>query len=285
MQFLNSTTVYLSVVGVNNHLFDIQDYEMLDQIMKWIDHGNYLIFNMDESLIPGTILAHLHQSVLHTIFIYGYDAINKMFKSINFDLTRRVTFLDISFDDFYKAFTSPSTRNMLQSYDWGKNCRFALNVLHKNAPPDKELNLTLIKKGFTDFLNARNSTLEGYDLYFNTDRKSVWGIGVYNSVIQYLKVAEQWPFFDVRIFSTLYEHKLLMYERIIAIRETGMVAVDADIIDKTEEATQIAKRAKSESMKYYLTKKSQLIEQMIQQVNILRDMDYSIIETLIGRIN
>lgn len=280
MHFINHSTTYLKMLGLNDKEYELNQELIIDYIIKWIDDGNYLYFNLDESQIPGTSYFNQKIQSLHPIFIFGYDKSSKILKSINYDLHHNVSIIDISFDNFKNCFVSPVTKKLLNEQPWGKDLNFVINIFKRKDDANIELNTSIIKDSMIDYVSSSNSALK-YELFFTVEKSSKWGIETYDAIDSYLSNLERRNFFDFRIFFGLSEHKKLMSNRINCLESNLILDPKKKLLATSKQMEEKADVLKMLSIKYSYKQNLKILDEMRRLLHELKDMDKQLIENVL----
>lgn len=200
-------------VNDNNHFFSPDN--IIDEIIYWLDHNNYLVVYADEYEIPDA-RNYKYYHILHSQFIYGYDYDLQLFFSVNFLKDESIGKFKISFDDLKSAIFAESTQKLFaESASWHNR-----NTLHEiiliRYLPDREafydhgINKEYILNEINNYYKSYNSS--NFSGYFTGKLRGTWGLNVYSAIINILEKKPQ--LLDYRMFHLLYEHKYYMIERL-----------------------------------------------------------------------
>ena len=89
---------------------------------------------------------------------------------------------------------------------------------------------------------------------------------------------------DWRIFTLLYDHKFLMLERIIYLKDSGAVFIEKNIICSYEQLLELAKASKNIYIKYTITHDKDLLVKIIGLLKLMRKLEESLLEELYNMI-
>ena len=281
MHFINRTTTYLKITELNNKEVEIKQDLIIDKVIKWIDNGYYLYFNLDESQIPGTFFFRRRLHYLHPIFIFGYDKSQKILRSLNYDENRNVSIIDIKFEDFTEAFLSPITKMLLNEYDWGKDFEYVI-ILYKRKDNVKiELNPAIIRNSLQDFITSGNF-LMNYALFFPDEDWMKWGIETYDTIQLYLNsYVNPQNFFDYRIFFCLFEHKKLMSNRIYCLEKNNLLNPAQKLFVSCTQIEEKTNVLKTLSYKYFFSKELNTLEKIKKYLMDIKNAEEVLLNNLL----
>lgn len=251
-------------INDNNYIFNSDT--IIEEIIFWLQHNNYVVVYADEYVIPFT-RNYMRYHILHSQFIYGYDLEKKEFLSINFLNDESIGKLKICFDDLKKAIFSQSTKKLFEdSMAWNDR-----NTLHKiilirylenrSSFYDHGVNKEYIVNELKNYYESYNSS--NYSCYFTGKLIGVWGMNIYSVIIDILKKVPKE--IDYRMFHLLYEHKYFMIERF------KLLDVDEEIINKLMTIYKNASILRMLCIKYNLKANETTAKKMIKIVDKMKN--------------
>jgi len=177
-------------------------------IREFIDKNYYIELFLNEKYISGTISNRLGYDRNHSNLVYGYDDYEEFFMIIGLDADGQVLNAEVKYDEFEEAFRRAYGNEEL--------------VIVKYNPDGNmyKLNIGLMKKLLEDHLNCYNSTLDcGFLLQPSNE---LFGIKIYDTYLSD-------KFFSVfladrRIAYTLYEHHVIMNDRVDFLCKRGILS-------------------------------------------------------------
>lgn len=258
--------------SINDEILN-SEKNILDIIKYWITKKYYIVCNINESLLPGTHLYKLKNNLLHPNFIYGIDHNNNL-KILNYNTERTFTKIEIKAKDFVNAYHS-------------KHVIIGKNQLKKNMNIQFEKRFILIKFNDIndiDYIYPEDNIYTELNCYFHSKKMiltnmlyyhyynvSVWGIDTYIELIELLKNAQN-RFLDIRIFHALWEHKKLMYHRLLYLSKIRP-SISENIIIKYNEILEIANQSRMLSIKYTHTLDKKIIDKIINNLNYIMKLE------------
>jgi hypothetical protein len=266
-----------------SYFLDVQwwQYDNTDEIIDfcryWIKKGFYLDFDIWEADLPGT-RGYGKFKVTHQCLIYGYDDEKKEFYSINFDPKLTFCIIKHTYADFIKAFKSvcvylKETKQYLKE-------EYTLRIL---KPQDREYNLEIpvLKQIFLDYLNSYNSAKKHYYAnYFEKKRYTKWGVDVVSYLIDYIENNNRRKI-DYRAFHGLWEHKVIMADRVTYLTQKNMIKADDVILQEFHKIVTLAKAVRLLIIKYNITFEKNLLTKVFTNLKDIFTIEKQSIESVI----
>jgi hypothetical protein len=137
----------------------------------------------------------------------------------------------VSFKDVEKGYEVISAPDDHMFKDDYKGTR-GLYVIFKNTDtPYYEIDLRFIRDTLREYLNSVD-TKDHYRMMRNRFNDTTFGINVYDRVLERIKyqMSLPEPDFDIRALHLMYDHKVLMFERIRYLMAQGHLKYNEDLI-------------------------------------------------------
>lgn len=271
-QFMYTNQSMIFCREITKEVIEIKRINVIEDIINYIDHHQYVVIYLDEKLIPGT-RNYQKQSMLHSQFIFGYNKEKKIFKVMNFSNTSsKIDIIDVSFLDISNNFYSDELKSWYTNKrdPYVRNKEFQMYILSycdNIRVRDISLNIDVIKNQIKQYLYSIDSSI--YTTYFTGVLPGTWGVNVYNEIKKLLLEKNK---VDTRIFYLLYEHKLFMQYRINYINE--------HIAEKYYAVVKLAEMLKMFSLKYIITYDDKMLKKMITILNKIETEECYILEQL-----
>lgn len=199
----------------------INENDFIDWLIYWINKGYYVQIDADESKIKGTYNYRMSNFFLHSQLLYGYNLENKSFRILNFDKIKNFVGIDVDFDVVKQALFSKELQENYKEIN-RNGCYVMLHKLKaKTLQNIYTLDNTLLKirKNLIDFVECRHTICDRESDEI-IDMNLKWGLDTYFYIEQYL-VGNYESEYALQCFCGLLEHKLLMKERLIFLRNHG----------------------------------------------------------------
>lgn len=206
---------------------------IIDFVIKTIDLEGYVYGVFDEAKILCD--AEVDYKFPHELFIYGYNKEEEVFYVGDFTFQDHYSYNTVSFADLERGYEviSASEDHMFKDDYKGKR---GLYVIIKNTEHvSYELDINLVKETLKEYLNSED-TKNHFRMMRNRFDDTVFGIKIYDKVLKQIdkQLHNEEPDFDIRALHVMYDHKILMYERIKYLMSNGYLKFDQNILDEYE---------------------------------------------------
>lgn len=263
-------------INDNNHIFKPEN--IIDELIYWLEHNNYVVVYADEYKVPFT-RHYKYAHMLHSQFIYGYDINTQVFLTTNFLRNSRLEKFTISFEDLKASIFSESTLKLFKTNtDWVNRDtlhRIILIRYLENRGPFFEhgVNKDYILNEINNYCKSYNSS--NYSCFFTGKLEGTWGIDVYAKIIDIIEKKPQ--MLDRRMFHLLYEHKLFMIERLKLFH-----ASDKSIEEfrKVLKSTEILKML---CIKYNFKQNINILKNMVDLLNDIKTKEECVLLELLDQ--
>ena len=202
---------------------------IIDFIIKTLDIGGYVYGVFDEARILSEY--DVDYKFPHELFIYGYNLDEEVFYVGDFTFKDHYSYSTVSFKDIEKGYDVISAPEDHMFKDDYKGTR-GLYVIFKNTDtPYYEVDLRFIRDTLREYLNSVDSK-DHFRMMRNRFTDTTFGINVYDRVLDRIReqMAKPEPDFDIRALHLMYDHKVLMFERIKYLMANGYLKYNEDII-------------------------------------------------------
>lgn len=269
--YFNINTLY-----TNNFNSDIIEF-----IISEIDSSYYLYILYDQYYIPNSE-AYMKRHFEHEMLIYGYDTKEKIFYIADFYKNSKYTFTVAPFDCVENAIkgTLKSEQFSCDEIEFcNTNYKFSNYLLYNS------LNNFLYSKNTV--AENENVILENAELEEIQKGRYTFGIKNYSLLIQSLSklLHEKIDFYDIRPLYVIFDHKVMMCERLKYLANMGIIDFNDSIIDKYLNIKKICVTNCNLFIKFSLTKDYNLINKIINNINILESLETEAITYLIEKVS
>lgn len=204
---------------------------VIDFIIKTIDLGGYVYGVFDEAKILCD--AEVDYKFPHELFIYGYNREKEYFYVGDFTFKDHYSHNTVSFEDIergYEVITASEDHVFKDDYKGGRG----LYVIMKNTEKvTYNLDIEYIKDSLREYLNSQDSK-KHFRMMRNTFDDTTYGIKVYDKALKQIdrQLHLEEPDFDIRALHVMYDHKVLMYERIKYLMNNGYLKFNQQTLDE-----------------------------------------------------
>lgn len=259
--------------------FIFSNMNIHDFLKKFLNLGFYVKICVDKYFIKFYKIGELHET--HQLMVYGYDDLNQeYFVADNFAFGK-FKFLKISYTDLYDSV------NIIIKNDIRSDTLRAIDLIKfkkcDNLFPEMfKLNTAKIINDIKEYL-----LIDGYgEIYRKISVNYIFGINYYDSLIKYYekcsKLIEQ---IDNRTISVLFDHKNLMYSRLIYMSEHNNLINGEFFIESYKEIKTSILIARNLLVKYNITKNSSNVNRIISLLEEVKKNEIYILNVLIKNIN
>lgn len=204
---------------------------IIDFIIKTIDLEGYVYGVFDEAKILCD--AKVDYKFPHELFIYGYNLEEEVFYVGDFTFQDHYSYTTVSFKDVQRGYEVISAKEDHMFKDDYKGKRGLYCILKNTDTSYYEVDLDLIKTNLREYLNSVD-TKDHFRLMRNRFDDTTFGVQVYDRVLsqieKQLSLAE--PDYDIRALHLMYDHKVLMYERIKYLMANSYLEYNQDLLDE-----------------------------------------------------
>lgn len=257
---------FLNVNEMPLHI--INHYGALRFIKECIDAGIYIELMLDQYHIADRMefhsMHHLHQNL-----IYGYDDVRKVILLLGYTDHGNMTKTEISYADIKYQFSK-------------KQCvRDIYRIEYEQDAYGMEYQEDYIKEMIRQYLDSYNSSRDLAHLI--EPRKRVYGIKCYDELLS--DKGMERVLADRRILHLLYEHKILMKDRLLYLGFHG--AIEKDKLDAYlsdyDEVVRTAFNIRSLAVKYKMKRDEKLVSKIRMGLKDMRSKEQDILTQVIGR--
>ena len=220
--------------------------DIVDFIIKTIDLGGYVYGVFDEAKILSDVDADVDYKFPHELFIYGYDLEGEGFYCGDFTFKDKYAHNKLTFEEVRKGYDVISASEDHMFKDDYKGTR-GLYVIFKNTDTCYyDVDTTLIRDTLREYLNSQD-TKNHFRMMRNRFNDTTFGVEVYDVALDRImkQMQSDEPDFDIRALHVMYDHKVLMLERIKYLMANGYLNYDADLISEYEEVVKNMQAARN----------------------------------------
>ena len=215
-----------------NQIDSYCDGDVLDFIIKTIDMGGYVYGVFDEAKILCDV--ELDYKFPHELFIYGYDKEKKIFNVGDFTFNEKYAHTTVTFEEVERGYNVIAPKDDHMFKDDYKGVRGLYVIWKNNETPYYELDKMLVIRTLHEYLECQD-TKDHFRMMRNRFNDTIFGIDVYDSVLEQVEKQVESGDFDIRATHIMYDHKVLMYDRIKYLMEKGLLKQNQELLDKYAE--------------------------------------------------
>lgn len=216
--------------------FERLSYEEVDE--KGIDiivysrqniaQGNYINIHLDEYYLSAKDGYHLKHYV-HENLIYGYNDKKKVFYAYGFTRRQKMKVFQIPYKEYYRAYAKGKVYYQSGAHYLKGDYPWPVILCHPLPIEPYEFTLKELLGCLERYLHPKKSEMIAGDLH-------IYGVNVYEYIIDFLEKQESGDPVDFRTFQLLYEHKKCVKKRIeFVIKKYQLEDITTDIVKGYEE--------------------------------------------------
>lgn len=210
----------LNVQKIHRKLIREFNNSTLNFLKTCIDQNNYIYTLLD----IGCILKDRKFS--HDVLIYGYDDLEEVMYVADFIFKGKYSFEKVPYLAIINAYDNITDEN-----DWLFGTGGVMLISVNNVFTYK-FDTKLVKDTLIEYLESTQS-MDKYRLYNNPFAGEKYGLQVYDMAINFchnVQNGKQKP--DFRALHNIYDHKVLMLNRLQYMQEHGYLSNCEDVVDK-----------------------------------------------------
>ena len=215
----------------------IQSYcgNIVDFIIKTIDLNGYVYGVFDEAKIISDSDTDVDYKFPHELFIYGYNLEKEYFYTGDFTFSDSYSHSTVSFEDIRRGYERISAAEDHMFKDDYKGTRGLYVILKNTDVKYYDVDLTLIRDTLHEYLNSED-TKKHFRMNRNRFDDTVFGVEVYDAVYKRImkQLSSEEPDFAIRALHIMYDHKVLMLERIKYLMANEFIEYDPALIQNYE---------------------------------------------------
>lgn len=249
--------------------------DIISFVKKCIELNYYIYCKVDEGGMRGK------NRFLHELMVFGYDDASETLQIADFTFSnsQKYMFSSTTYEKFRKAYESV----MLEEDDMqdGIGGDGGILIFKVNDEYEYEFNQQLLITSLKDYLNGTDSgsNYRTYDLNkassFSKGLRDVcYGINIYKEIMRYYKeVATGSNKFYIQPLHVLYDHKVLMVDRIKYLREQKNIDISKSV---TEDFLKLMKKVeiiRNMGVKYWINKDTKILEKIVKNLDAIMEED------------
>ncbi|WP_253735909.1 hypothetical protein [Paenibacillus sp. FJAT-26967] len=276
---LNFNNPFLITCCVN---YSILSNLSLDSLIEFFVHQirneYYCIVFLDESRL--SVSASFEQEPFpHHLFLYGYDTDERVFHASMFDKTGVYRNLTITFDEFRNAIQS--MRTLLENNETGDHHTY----LYQFKDGIYKFDHTAVKDQLKDYLNSENHINR---INFN-GQNLVYGLEIYDYLKLYYEAVRDgnpslvWQN-DIRHLHVLWEHKMVMSERISYMIGNGIIGQDEILVDGYKKLTHQAMLLRDHYIRHSMRPDASIFDRVSGKLQEFKEQEAHYLEKLLRQL-
>ncbi len=245
--FSDMDSFYLKSYNLVENILELTPDNIIEYFVKWLGCGYYIQAFLDDGDLPGTREYQSGEHFLNEHLIYGYSLDEEMFYIIGFDERDNLSKMTLSFPDLIRIFFSDISKKLVRESEWMSVGNEYGLMLYKFQNDIKfPFSILNIINQIEDYVSGRNSALNL--MWLNAEKVDfVFGLNVYTALKDWVLLKDD--YIDHRSFCGLYDHKVMMKNRIQCLQEKGFIK-DCSIYSEYDNVIKHCEKIKFMVLKY-----------------------------------
>ena len=166
-----------------------------------------------------------------------------------------------------------------------KDTRGMILLKKKTERPDYKIDISLIMDLLKEYLTSY-PTPKHFRNNKNYDGTGVYGVAIYDELVNGMKkmMEANRPNFDVRPLHIIYDHKVLMYNRLKYLMEKGYIEVDEILLDSYNQVVTLMLKARNVYLKERERQRIGKLDKVISLVNEAKEKEIEILNEILRRL-
>lgn len=248
---------------------------IIDFICSGIEQNCYVLIYLDEYYLSyRSQFRKLHY--IHESLFVGFD----LDKRILYGLAYVTDKYGYSFKEFTVEMDEVMHAYQSEYYEGVQKER--ITFLSCNGEKFYEFDIEAVKNEVYDYLKSIPSD-QKYRLIINPNENYKFGIGIYDNLIKYYR--DDFTHNTIIPLHILYEHKVLMLERVMFMIENNYINYEKRLVDAIQKIITDCDICKKIYMKYNINKKGKLLQDMIDRIYSIKEEDIEFMQEFYGLLN
>ena len=259
---------------------------IIDFIIKTINLNGYVYGVFDEAKILSDSDVEVDYKFPHELFIYGYDLEKEVFHVGDFTFTDRYSTNTVSFKDVQRGYEDITASDDHMFKDDYKGTRGLFVILKNTDTTYYDVDITLIRDTLREYLNSED-TKNHFRMMRNRFSDTTFGVDVYERV--YKRIMDQMqreePDYDIRALHVMYDHKVLMLERIKYLMANGYLNYDETLIKNYELVVKNMQTARNLLIKISINDDVRQASKFKMYFDIAKEKEVSVLLEVLSRLD
>ncbi len=265
----HGTNLFLRETTINDSILYLDENNLLEHIIKWIDKGLYIYANVDVSKLRNTKY-YSDIPLCHSSLVYGYD--EQYVYQLDFNQNEDFGTLAIPHEDYINALLSKDLEKIFNE-EKGMNAKYNLTLIKVKEDYGSfcKLDKDVIKYWVKSYIDCEKTSL-GSNPFFNSYPIEC-GLNIYECVKKMVLKLTKEELLDYRIFHVLYEHKKIMLMRIEKLITNDMLYDDGSLQNACKDMIELTHEMRHLCLKYRITHSENIINKILYKLDALKQID------------
>ncbi len=255
---------------ITRDMLEVMNIDIIEFISKSICQNKYIKIYLDEFYLPYRI-QFKKEHYIHENFFYGFDYEKKELYGLAYTIDKGV----YQFEEFMVSMEE--VRQAYQAAFMKSVQKERIMMLSCNCEKYYEFDIKIVKNSIWEYINSIQTDLR-YREINNPNKDYIFGLNIYDELTNYFKGDVNST--TVIPLHIIYEHKKLMYDRIMYMIENQYIYYEQNIIEDCLKIINQAYICKMLFLKYSYSKTTQNYERLINCINKVKNYDKDFMEKL-----
>jgi hypothetical protein len=258
---------------------------IIDFVIKTIDLNGYVYGVFDEAKILSDSDIDVDYKFPHELFIYGYNLEKEIFYVGDFTFGEHYTYSTVSFSDVERGYEVINAAEDHMFKDDYKGTRGLYVILKNNETTYYDLDITLIKNTLREYLNCED-TKDHFRMMRNRFNDTTFGVDVYDKVIEQIdkQLHAEEPDYDIRSLHLIYDHKVLMLERIKYLMANDYLPFSQTLVDDYKTVVDNAQTARNLLVRISITEEIDRADRFAKYLTAAKDMEIGVLTEVLKQL-
>lgn len=279
--FIRKSCPYFKINTYYKEFFESIKCNIIEFIISKIQLGRYLNISYDQFYIPNSP-KYMKYHFQHQLLIYGYDKTLKTFYIADFYASSRYSFENASFDSVELA--------IINSLNLDNFLCDEIEFYYTNY----KFNNDFLYNSLNNLLHSKNNVLQNENIFISDieiqriqENKYTFGMENYNLLKNTLLglLNGNNKFNDVKPLHIIFQHKVIMSERLKFLAKKKLINPNDDIINEYVNLQNISNLCRNLFMKYQVTHDNKLLNKIISNLDLLISSETDAITCLINKVS
>lgn len=261
---------FIKYQKIDNDFMENYTGGIISFIRDSINKNGYVILYIDEFYISQSS-NYKYMNLPHEMFIYGFS--ENDFFVLGYDNQGRFGELIIDINEFKMAYTMCERKDDFRKY---------IYILKYNEYYEYNFDNKLVLQWLIEYRYSLNSSIH----YRSIEPPNEWwyyGISSYKHINSYMNniLLSAGGYIDTRLFHTIWEHKVVMLERVKYMRDYLFMEDCAELLEECKKLCTLSLSLRNLTLKYNLTQNHVDLNAIIEYFNKLEDLEILMLDHFI----
>ena len=196
-----------------------------------------------------------------------------------------ISYSTVSFSDVergYKVINAPEDHMFKDDY---KGTRGLYVIFKNNQTTYYDLDITLIKRTLREYLNCED-TKDHFRMMRNRFNDTTFGVNVYDKVIEQIdkQLHAEEPDYDIRSLHIVYDHKVLMLERIKYLMANDFLPFSQALVDEYATVVENTQTARNLLVRISITEEIDRADRFAKYLTAAKETEIKVLTQVLEQL-